>query len=269
MLYKKYGYKKKATKSKAVVRKRSVRPNRAFKKKVLSIIHKEAETKEAFTTQAAIQYKNAISTANASFSRLIPNVSQGAGDNARIGDQIRVQSIKWRGILNMVPQGTSQADSTRRIGIRVMVLTPKAFGNWGSASANYATWQNYILKKGGTATGFTGVIDDLFAPVNTDAVTCHFNKVYKFTQGSFFQATVTAANGIVPYENASMVKFMQHTFRFKNRLFKYDANIDSGVTPTNTAMVIAVGFVYLDGTAPDTASRVSFQYDSIMKYEDA
>lgn len=248
---------------------RKAKPSGAFRKKVLSIVHAQQETKEAYTSLASTGYKCAISAANVSFTRLVPNVAVGTADNQRIGDQVRVQSINWSGVLNMISQGTGQSDSVRRIGVRMMVLTPKSYGNWASSSANFANWQSLILKKGGIVTGFTGAIDDLFAPINTDAVTCHYNRVFKFTQGSFFQATGTNANGIVSYETSPLVKFFKHTFRFKNRQLKFDNAIDSGLTPTNMGMVIALGYCYLDGSAPDAVNRVSLQYHSVMKYEDS
>ena len=35
----------------------------------------------------------------------------------------------------------------------------------------------YIVKKGGTQTAFTGVVSDLYAPINNDAITTYYDKL--------------------------------------------------------------------------------------------
>lgn len=258
-------YRKKPSVKKAVRKVKS----RVFTKKVLNVIRSQNETKYAFTAIAPTAFNSGIA-GQVDCYRVIPNISQGTADNARIGDQVRVQSLTIKGIVNMYNQNGTQGDGVRRLACRVMILTPKAYATWASAYANATTWMPYILKKGGTTTAFTGVMSDLYADVNTDAVTCHYNKVMYFNQSGYY-AVGGATSGIVPSTQDNLVRFFSKTFSFKNKLFKYDSNIDTGLTPSNTAMVLVVGYVLLDGTdVPDTATnRMWIQADCKMKYEDS
>lgn len=238
----------------------------AFKKKVLQVIKSQAETKQAFLTQTPIDFNSGINSAGDAL-RIIPNITRGSADNNRIGDQIRAQKISIRAILQMLPQGVGQGDGVRKIAARVMIVTPKGYPNWATASANATTWMPMLLKKGGTTTAFTGDISDLFAPGNTDAITFHYNKVHYFNQPSVIQQT---AAGLVSVDQSHLVKFLKINLRCRNRLVKYDDNTDSGLTPTNLGYFMIVGYAFVDGTAPDTLStRVRLQYDAVFDYEDS
>lgn len=250
-------YKKKTAKSKKVTK--------SFKNKVMKVIASQAETKQAFTTQTPVDFNSGISGAGDCL-RIIPNISKGTNDNNRIGDQIRCKSLNIRAILQMLPQGLGQGDSVRKIAVRFMIVTPKGYANWATASANASTWQAQLLKKGGTVTSFTGAIDDLFAPGNTDAITFHYNRVIYFNQSTYGQST---ASGLVAFDQSHLVKFLNIRLKMKNKLLKYDDNIDSGLTPSNVGYFVLVGYSFVDGSSPDTLStRVRLQYDTILNYED-
>lgn len=237
--------------------------DKAFRKRVLSVIKKQAETKQAYLTQTPVDFNSAISVAGDCL-RLVPNITQGTADNARIGDQIRAQSLNVRAIVQMLPQSASQGAGVCKIAARVMIVTPKSFPNWYTASSNTASWMPTLLKKGGTVTGFTGDVSDLFAPANTDAITVHYNKVHYFNQ-----SWATSTSSAVALEQSHLVKFLHIKMKCRNRLVKYDANIDSGLTPANLGYFMVVGYAFVDGTTPDTLStRIRVQYDSIFNYED-
>lgn len=244
---------------------RAVKSN--FAKKVLSVIHNQAESKQAWTSFAPTDFNSGIG-AQADACRIIPNISKGDDDNMRNGDQINPQSLTIRGIVQMLPQGTGQGDGVRKIAARLMIVTPKSFQTWASAYANATTWMPYLLRKGGTTSSFSGAIDDLYAPINTDAITCHYNKVFYLNQGTIITGTTTNSMTI---DQSNLVRFFKKTIKFgKSRKFKYDANVDSGLTPSSAgAYVMILGYTFVDGTAPDTLStRVRLQYTSVLHYED-
>lgn len=249
------------------MRSRSAAPSKGLKKQILSVIKSRVESKQAYTSFAPTDFNSGISGAG-DIIRIVPAIGLGTGDYQRIGDQICPQKLTIRGIIQMLPQGNGQGDGLRKIAARVMIVTPKTYPNWSVASTNTG-WQNYLLKKGGTTGAFTGDISDLYAPVNTDAITCHYNKVHFFNQGSFFLSGA-GVTGVVPFEQNNMVKFFTKTFRFGNKVLKYDVNIDGGLTPTNFGHFLVVGYVFTDGTAPDVVStRIRMQFDSTLDYEDA
>jgi len=254
----------KERRSKTAPKKRSKNKKDNFKDRVLAVIKSRAETKQAFTNLTPTDFNSGILTVSDNL-KIIPNIAVGTADNQRIGDQIYAQKLTLRGIIQLLPQTTSQNAGVCKVACRIMIVTPKSFPNWSTAGGS-TVWQNYLLKKGGTVTQFTGAIDDLFAPVNRDAVTLHYNKVFYMNQGYYFGSSSFA----VPYEQNNLVKFFRKTFRWKNKCLKYDSNIDSGLTPSNIGMVLVMGYCFVDGSSPDSLNtRVRLQYDAILDYEDA
>jgi len=249
--------------------KKRIRKNLGKKKNnlrnfVLKVIKSRAESKQAYHALAPTDFNSGILT-TADNLRLIPSISQGTADYQRIGDQVSAQKLTIRGIIQLLPQGAGQNASVCKVAARLMILTPKSFPNWSTA-AGTTLWQNTLLKKGGTTTQFTGDISDLFAPVNRDAITLHYNKVFYMNQGYFFTGTTSS----VPFEQNNLVRFFSKTFKWKNKTFKYDSNIDSGLTPSNMGMIMVLGYCFVDGSSPDSLNtRVRLQFDSILDYEDA
>ena len=243
---------------------------KAFRKKVLSVIHREAETKEAFTSISYVNYNSAISGL-ADAGRIIPNVTVGSNDYQRVGDQIRAQKLTFDGILQFPPiTGTTLMNNPglARIGVRVMIVTPKSYPNWASASTAPSDWTQWLLKKGGITSGFDGSVIDLYAPVNSDAITKHFDKVFYMNQPWINHNGSTTD---VAMSSAGITRHIHKVFKFKNSVFKYDSNVDGGLTPTNKGMFIVVGYAYTDGsTSPDIlTTRVRMQYATRLQYEDA
>lgn len=259
-------YRKKSSAVKKAIRK--VR-NTSFKKKVLKVIHAENETKEAYTPFALTYFNSSIAAAGDSC-RLIPNIAAGTADNQRIGDQIRAQKLILKGLINFPPiTGTTLQNNpgATRIAVRMMIVTPKSYPNWAQASGSTA-WMDYLLKKGGTTSGFTGSCFDLWAPVNRDAVTLHYNKVFYMNQPYVLHNGSTTD---VAMSTAGVTRHFSKTFNFKNSVFKYDAGVDSGLTPVNKGMILVLGYCYTDGsTSPDVINtRVTLQYETRLLYEDA
>lgn len=257
-------YRRKPLVKKAIAKVR----NASFKKKVLKVIHSQNETKEAFLSVAYSDYNSFIS-GTADVNRVIPNIANGNGDNQRIGDQIRPQKLKWDAIVQFPPIVSTTLHNQpglARIAVRLMLVTPKSYPNWATASS--VDWTQNLLKKGGTVSGFNGTVADLYAPINTDAITCHYNKVMYFNQPYVLHNGSTTD---VPITTAGLTRHVSKTFNFKNAVFKYDANIDSGLTPTNKGIFAILGYCYTDGsTSPDSiTTRVRMQYTSRLTFEDA
>lgn len=264
----KVSYKKKAVKK---VKSKSVKPSKSLTKAVQKIIHKDVETKQAFTNQyQQIQNYNSAINSSGDNNFIIPNISQGSADNARIGDQIRAQKLTVKG--HFITRFTGGTGTTYyqncRIGVRMMIVQPKSWLNQGSISSNSGTWMNTLLKKGGTTTSFSGQINDLYAPINNDAITCYYDKVF-YVQNPYSNAVFgsTMTNLLMP---TGTTKFFSKTFNLKNKLLKYDSSIDSGVTPVNYNPTLVLGYSYLDGSTADTiTTQIGLSWDAILDYEDA
>lgn len=250
-----------------VIRKRMVRrakganakPSKAFAKKVRAVIHKQAETKEAYGNINNVSFNSGINSAG-DCQWILPAISQGTSDNARIGDQIRGQSLTIKGAITSSLSFTS--GSASRIAVRMMVVTPKSYPEYTIAQANAGTWMNTLLKKGGTTSAFVGNLQDLWAPINRDAITVYYDKV-------FYLNSPYVSTSVGGLSVANSVKFFTKTFKLRNKLIKYDSSIGSGVTPTSYAPILLLGYAHLDASSPDTlTTQVALNLDSIFKYED-
>lgn len=231
-----------------------------------SVVHKNTENKEAYTTQVPVDFNSAIS-ASGDVLRIIPNVAQGTDGHNRIGDKITPLSLTSKLILQMLPQGSAQGSGVSKLAVRLMLITPKSYPNWATASANTATWMPQLLKKGGTTVGFTGDISDLFAPYNSQAITLHWQKVYFFNQS---YSTIPSNNTTpLAFDQAHLTKFITIPLKFRKKMWQYSADVDSGLTPTNAGYFLVLGYAFTDGTSPDiVATRVRLQYDSVLRFED-
>lgn len=262
----------KPTKKKRVMAKaKSLSSSRAFRVAVQKVVSKDIETKQAFSNQfSQIQNYNSAINSSGDNNFLVPNIGQGTGDNARIGDQIRGQSLTIKG--HFISRFTGSAGTTYyqncRIGVRMFIVQPKTYLGQGAISANSTTWMATLLKKGGTTVGFTGLISDLYAPVNTDAVTCYYDKLF-YVQNPYSNAVFgsTMSNLLMP---SGTTKFFSKTIKLKNKILKYDSNIDSGLTPVAYNPTLIMGYAYLDGSTADTVTtQIGLAWDSILNYEDA
>ena len=249
--------------------KRTTKRNSSLVKMVQKIIRKDAETKQAFTNQVSqIQNYNSGINSSADVGLLMPAITLGTADNARIGDQIRGQSLTIKG--HFISRFANAAGSTYfnscRIGVRMFIVSPKSFPSQGQAVGNAATWLNILLRKGGLSTGFTGLISDLYAPVNTDAITCYYDKTF-YVQNPYSNSLVASdSTNLMP---VGTTKFFTKVIKLKNSLIKYDSAIDSGTTPVSGNKFILLGYSYLDGTSADSVTtQIGMSFTSCLRYED-
>lgn len=248
-------------------RKGSAKPSKSLAKKIKTVIHAQTETKQAFYPLTLTAFNSGISGSGDAI-QIMPNISRGTSDNNRIGDQSRAMSLSLRGHMYLTTSNNSAANA--RIGVRMFVVSPKYTPNFTLAQAAAPTWMPTLLKKGGTTTAFTGVISDLYAPVNTDAVTCHFDRVTYITIPYLYQGLGTGSvNTLASWDLKDSCKFFNIKLKCKNKLLRYDDSIDP-LLPVNYGPVFLVGYCKLDGSSVDTVStQLNVAFDSVFNYEDA
>lgn len=241
----------------------TVKPSKTFTKKVKKILHAQVETKQAFSSLPSTAFNSGI-TAVGDIQNLLPTIAQGTADNARIGDQIKGQRLSIKGAVVYSPSAGSYGTySNARLAVRIMIIQPKQYGDYSAIYNNFATWSPYLLKKGGTTTNFSGTMSDLWAPINTDAITKYYDKIM-YLNGAYER---TAVGG---YQLLGSTKFFKINLKLRNKTIKYDSSVSSGLSPTNYAPIMLIGYVHMDGSAPDSVSTaITAQYDSIFDYEDA
>lgn len=248
--------------------KKTAKPSKTLVKQIKSVIHQQSENKEAYRALGLTPFNSGIDNTGDSVA-VMPDISTGTQDNARIGDQIRAQKLTMRGhIISASSIPLSSANS--RIAVRLMVVQPKYLSNRVTVLAQSTVWQSTLLKKGGSTTGFTGEISDLYAPINTDAITCYYDKVMYLPTPQVYVGNPGGTQLVVTaIDVAKSCKFFNITLKVKNKLVKYDATI-STVQPVNYSPTFLLGYVHLDGSAADVVTtQVSAAFDAIFQYEDA
>ncbi len=255
---------KTARKSMRMVRSlKNIKSSKNLAKQIKKVIHEQVESKQAFTSLPATAFNSGI-TSTGDIQAVLPSIAQGTAENARIGDQIKAQSLVIKGAVVYSPSlGSYGTYANTRLAVRVMVVQPKQFSNYVDITNNFTTWSSCLLKKGGTTTQFTGQMNDLWAPINTDVITKYYDKKF-YLDGPYER---TAVGG---YQMLNSTKFFNIKLKLRNKTVKYSDAISSGLSPTNYAPVLLIGYVHMDGSAPDTVSTaITAQYDAIFNYEDA
>jgi len=269
MAYAKKPYRRRAPAKKSTRRivRKSGKPSKALTKAVKSIIHKQAETKEAYHAIDNVAFNSGIN-ATGDMQRVLPNIGVGTAENERIGEQLRLQSLSIKG--HMYLSTANNSVSNARIAVRMFVVQPKNLQGFPDASAT-TSWLSKLLKKGGSNVGFTGIISDLYAPINTDMITCHYDKVSYITMPFIFNQTLgvpTQAYTSTAWDMVNSTKFFNINLKVKNKLLKYDKDY-STLQPTSYTPILVVGYVHLDSSSPDVlTTQVYVSYDAVVKYED-
>jgi len=244
-------------------RKRSAKPSKAFKKAVQAIVSANAESKQGFHSVSAENYNSGINVTG-DVKRLMPSISQGTADNARIGDQLKAQSLTIKGAIVYNPStGQYGTYANSRIACRLMIVSPRLYPNIDDAQNNAATWTQYLLKKGGTTSGFSGTLSDLWAPINSDGIIKYYDKV--FYLDAPYQATAVGSTLM-----GKSTRFFSHGMKLRNKTIKYDSSVSGGTQPSNYGPVMILGYTHMDGSAPDSlTTAVQLSFDTIFNYEDA
>lgn len=242
--------------------------DKQFRAKVLKVLHKEVETKQAFHSITSQPIRNQCSISS-DMNILIPSITQGTADNNRLGDQLVLKRISIKGYLRLPYDNVVNSAYNRRIALRLMMVKPKRYNSKDDIVNNATTWLPSLLKKGGTTVGFTGLINDLWAPINTDAITKYYDRIIYLRQDALVTGAGATTTQVVPvsYSPEGTIKFFSITKKL-DKVLKYDANIDTGIYPVNHNYVMLVGLVYLNGDAPTGNTQAYLSFDSVMDFED-
>lgn len=249
-------------KAKKAGKKRVVKPTKSFKKAVQKIIHADVETKQAYHIMAPTNFNSGIDAAGDAI-RILPNVAQGTDVSNRIGNQLTARKLTLTGAVSWSPSvGTFGSFANARLGVRLFVIQPRNYSDIAEVLANTATWMPTLLQKGSTATGFTGAINDLWAPINTEAFIKYYDRVI-YINGTY-QATAVGMSQLL-----GGTKIFKIPLSCRNKVLKYE-NAISSVNPMNYAPVFCIGYAHMDGSGPDVLSTaITVQWDSVFDYEDA
>lgn len=262
-------YRGKARKSGKKTVKKAIRTAKKsnFVKAVKAVIHQQEETKQAFyrlnNAETLVNFNSYITTAS-DMCQVIPNIARGTANNERIADEIISQKLQLRGHIRYTPTTVIDAPGRGNIAVRLMVVSSKIRPNFPDVQGSTSPLSQ-LLKKGGSTSAFTGILSDLYAPINSELWTKHFNKVYYLNQPINIRGAGALSSGYQDLQN--IIKFFKIDIKLKKKLY-YDSNINNGNTPTNAGPVLLMGYVYLNAADGDfTDTNVSMYYCSELSYE--
>jgi len=252
-------------KSKKIRRKIIRRPNRKPRKNLVrtiqKVINRNLEDKQAYKSVVDINFNSGINS-QTDLNSIVPNISNGTNDHARVGDQIHAKSLYITG--HILANLTFTNYSSCRIGVRMMIVSPKGYTGYDPAYNSATTWLAYLLKKGGAVSGFTGAVSDFYAPINSDAITCHYDRKF-FVRSPFAPLNLNGDMNTI-----GSTKFFKIRIPMRNKLLKYDINVNSGLTPTHFNPFLILGYCHLDNSTPDTVdTQINLSFTSVMKYQDS
>ena len=253
--------------------KKARKPRKASVKFINKVVDKrlksQSEPKQAYYSSGnSLTYFNSGVAVQGDMLQILPNISKGDDDNSRDGDQIVSRSININGYLKFLPNDTVDNSAFPSVIARVMIVSLKNQTNYSQA-INQTSALSGLLKKGGTTTGFTGILSDINAPVNTDLWTVHHDKKFYLNQSYVASPGSTPGQNILATNIENTIKFFNFTVKCKNKKLLYDANVGGGILPVNFSPMMLIGYSYLDGSTPDTlTSNLGVQYISTLNYID-
>lgn len=238
----------------------------AFKKRVLRVVNRDAETKRQWLSFPRTQFNSTIALSSDCM-QIVPGIYQGTDKQQRVGEQIQPKSLTIRGIIQFQPVASADPHQLRKLGVRLMCITPRMYSTYSSAKDNFSMWYQTLLRKGSLTTGFDGYVEDYFAPINTDAIKVHFDKRMVLTQWNN-----TGTFSSILQDNSNVTRFFKHKFIFKNQKWKYDSDrfaIDMPCSMHGNAYIMLLGYCWLDNSTPDGLdTRVAFQYITELSFKD-
>lgn len=231
-------------------------------KAVVALVHKNAETHQAFHSISSENF-NSSPNSTADVKRIMPSINKGDEDYQREGDRLTSRNLTVRGAIVYNPSvGQYGTYANARLGVRLMVVQPRIYSNIDDAQTNASTWTAYLLKKGGTTTAFTGVLSDLWAPINTDGIIKYYDKIFYMDAPYQLSAVGSSLMG-------KSTRLFTIKMKVKDKILKYENSVSGGIQPTNYSPCILIGYAHMDGSAPDVATTaIQLSYDVIFNFDD-
>ena len=239
--------------------KRVVRRTKAsFAKRVKAVISKQAEHKIISYDTGLVPYNSGIN-AQTDVIQIIPSNVQGLDSGDRIGNELTLKNFNIKGHY-ILSTANNTLSSSCRIGVRMMVLESKRYKSYYDANIQFVNHLPDMIKNGDISRPFTGLISDLYLPLNREVYNVLYDKVHYITM----EVLVTSIGSTNIQDT---VRLFNINLKCNNKKLRYEDSLSN--FPQNWAPFMAIGYAKMDGTAPDVAvNGLSMQNVSTMKYID-
>lgn len=236
-----------------------------FAKKVLAVIARSEETKFSGDLSVDRTAVTGAATTPADFDRILSRVSQGVGENQRVGDKI----IPVRARANFQFWFPSTNANNQNAIVNLWIVTVK--GATTQAALNPIPAGQFLRVGDGTLTDPNNGDQTLMIsryqqyPLNTDQYT--LLKHYKFTmrKGIGQQANQNTGAEVTPAGVPNSQQYRQISFSWKPPALKYNTAADT--LPTNHFPVALVYATNADGSA--YGDTIAYNLNTQLYYKDA
>jgi len=251
-------------KKRAFKKTRAVKKRPAIRKMVRAEIARNVENKCA---QTKVLLSNVISSASTSFdtTNVIPvafgpttlDVQQGTGQAGRIGNQIKVKKLTFKGTVIPTIYNVTTNPLPKPYQVKMWIFYDKV------NPTQVPTPKDDFFQFGGSVIGFQNDLVDLWAPVNTDKYRVLATRQWKIGGANPDNTNGYLANNDFKFNANFSVNLTKHI----PQIVRYR---DTNTTPTSRGVFAMFACCAADGgQTPSAYIPVSFCYMLDAQYEDA
>lgn len=235
------------------------------KKYVKREIHRNIENKEIITYTSNQTLNTGTAGAAMTNFGLIPSISQGTANNARIGDAIRIRRGTVTGTVHLKPYDATM--NPRPMPVYVKIWTVRLLSTKTQLSALTSGATDYFFKGNGTNLPPQGNLLDLDLPINQE-------KYRVLGRPRIVRLGVTGWSTLGPaytqswYDNSSMTaRFSFNWGKYTRKMLKFSEEEGGYCTTDNCYLVFQS--VYANGDEADGYQITQASYVNTCVFEDA
>jgi len=257
-----------------------------FQKKVKAIVNEELQeeledkvavigSSNASVQSPSIPAGNVL--ANPNFIQLFPSISQGLKQyNQRVGNEIRLQSIDLKMLLQYVRPFDTLDYTDTTIGVRVMILKQKDNNDFRNALQNFQG--DKLLENGNITTpgpaDFNGRTINLFQKINREQFAVRYDKTFYMerplqTVPLPGPAPGTSGTTTVVYNRPPRPTMVQKKITFGKNGLKLTYGDGASTYPTQFPYFLCIGYASIISTAAPSNDLIQYSYTSNCAYTDA
>jgi len=266
MVYKKKvgGAKKRIYRRKARVP--STKKKMTFDKRVKTVISRMAENKnQNFRGSLALHHYGHINWASTitpcSPDTLYLTITQGVGQGDRVGNSIRVKSLKFSGVLRALPYESTLNPAPIPHYVKMFFLTRK------DTPTDIYTGFTDVLQYGNNSEGpgNGSALRNLYRPVNTDAWTVHTTRIFKLGYADYSGTGTNPAAQSFANNDFKLNAFVNVDLtKYCTKIIKFD---DNTANPSSRNIVMYPVLYNADGST-NTGQLSALDYSLDIVYED-
>lgn len=236
--------------------------NKVFAKKVLKVLHRTAENKSYNNYASNQTIITAVNNIPANIN-LCPPITQGTGQNNRIGNKVNIVKAFINGYVNLLPYNATNNPTVGPLYVKMWLFSVKDMKN--STTLSSTQIGTNFFEVGSSSAGFQGNVLDMCFQPNSQLVTVYSTKTVLLssgaTQGATYYNSAGASCGAEGRFSAPF--YFDYTKHMKS--LKYDDT--TPIQPTNRNMWLAFQAVYADGTS-SAVQAAEFHYNQKVIFED-